>query len=844
MKQRLHEAYDHGIIVLGGAAFSAALYRLPLAALDLQFFILAAVVLCFTSRFIVSIPRVKGEINVSDTFIFLTLLLYGSEAAIVLAAAEAFCASRRFCTRRRTVCFNMAMLACATYVTTWVLHACYGPVGTWAHAANSARYVTAIALMGLMQYVGNAGLASVRSALRTRQSIWHTWKNGFLWTSVTYFAGASAAALIAPLAGRVGPYAFLAMTPIIAIIYFTYRTYLKNVESSQQQAEQAQRYVAELSQHITEQERIGRALKQSEEQFRNAFDHAAGMALVATDGRWLQVNQSLCRMLGYSEQELLALKFQEITHPDDLGRELVHNYQLLDGQTTAAQLEKRFLHQSGQHVWVLSSSSLIRDAQGQPAHFIFQIQDITERKRAEEQVHFAALHDGLTGLANRTLLSDRLSLAFEHAKCNRHYRFAVLFIDLDRFKLINDSLGHPTGDRLLCEIARRLEGCLRPGDTVARLGGDEFAILLDDLEGEFDPTMVAERVQQQLTHPFNLDGHEVFTSASIGVAFSEAGYERPEDILRDADTAMYRAKFNGKARHEVFDRAMHTHAVQMLQLENDLRRAVERHEVCLYYQPLLALASGAVVGFEALARWQHPERGLILPAEFIPLAEETGLIVPLGTQVLREACRQLADWHARFPAARPPYVSVNISAKQFQHTQLVQQIEDILRETGLAPGHLHLEVTESVLMQDAAAAARMLTHLKSLGVRLSLDDFGTGYSSLSYLHRFPFDTLKVDRSFVGRMGADTESAKIVKTIMTLADELSLEVVAEGVETPEQLAQLRTLGCHYAQGYAFAPPCAAAAAEAFITELPAQVAVKPEGVTSLGEYETLEAGYSM
>ena len=355
---------------------------------------------------------------------------------------------------------------------------------------------------------------------------------------------------------------------------------------------------------------------------------------------------------------------------------------------------------------------------------------------------------------------------------------------------------------------------------------------------------MAERVQQQLTHSFNLDGHEVFTSASIGVAFSEAGYERPEDILRDADTAMYRAKFNGKARHEVFDHTMHTHAVRMLQLENDLRRAVERHEVCLYYQPMIAVASGEVVGFEALARWQHPERGLILPAEFIPLAEETGLIVPLGVQVLREACRPLADWHTCFPAARPPFVSVNISAKQFQHTRLVQQIEDILRETGLAPAYLHLEVTESVVMQDAAAAARMLTHLKSLGVRLSLDDFGTGYSSLSYLHRFPFDTLKVDRSFVGRMGADTESAKIVKTIMTLADELALEVVAEGVETLEQLTQLGALGCHYAQGYAFAAPSTAADTEAFITKRSSPAAAKPEGVTALGEYEALEAGYSM
>ncbi len=843
MKQRLHEVYNYCVIVLGGAACAAALYHLPWAALDLQFFILAAVVLCFSSRLVVSIPRVKGEINVSDTFIFLTLLLYGGEVAVLLAAAEALCTSRRFCTRWLTLFFNMGMLACATCATAWLLRVSFGPIATWAHAPDLTRYLMAVVLMGLAQYVFNAGLAALRSALRTGQPLWQTWKNGFLWTSVTYFAGASAAAVIARLVGTVGPYAFLAMLPIVAIVYISYRTYLKNVESSQQQAEQAQRHVAELSHYIAEQERIGRALKQSEEQFRNAFDHAAGMALVAMDGRWLQVNQSLCRMLGYTEEELLARKLQDITHPDDLGQELANSYQMIDGRIAHAQLEKRFLHRRGHHVWVLSSSSLARDAQGQPSHFIFQVQDITERKRAEEQVLFAAFHDALTGLANRTLLSDRLSLAVERAKRNRDYKFAVLFIDLDRFKLINDSLGHPTGDRLLCEIARRLEGCLRPTDTVARLGGDEFAILLEEIEGEYEPTLVAERVQQRLTHPFALDGHEVFTSASIGVAFSDAGYDAPEDILRDADTAMYSAKYNGKARHEVFDRAMHTHAVRMLQLETDLRRAVERREICVYYQPLVALDGNRVVGFEALARWQHPERGLIHPAEFIPLAEETGLIIPLGEQVLREACRQLADWHRRCPSARPPFVSVNLSAKQFQQPQLVQQIEHILRETGLAPGHLHLEVTESVVMHDAAAAAHMLAQLKTLGVRLSLDDFGTGYSSLSYLHRFPFDTLKVDRTFVGRMGADTESAKIVKTIVTLADELAIEVVAEGVETAEQFAQLCALGCQYAQGYAFAPPRTASAVEVFI-DARAELLRQYDATTPPHGQEPLDAGYAM
>ncbi len=343
-----------------------------------------------------------------------------------------------------------------------------------------------------------------------------------------------------------------------------------------------------------------------------------------------------------------------------------------------------------------------------------------------------------------------------------------------------------------------------------------------------------------------MDGHEVFTTASIGVAFSGTGYERPEDILRDADTAMYRAKSNGKARYEVFDREMHAQAVELLQLGNDLRRAVEREEIQAYYQPTIQLATGEVVGFEVLARWPHATRGMIAPAEFIPMAEETGLIVPLGAHILRQACLQLQQWQQQMPGAASCFVSVNISAVQFQQPQLVEQIERILRETGLDAGCLRLEVTESVLMHDAAQATKMLIQLKALGVRLSLDDFGTGYSSLSYLHRFPFDALKVDRSFVGRMGADTESAKIVKTIMALADELAMEVVAEGVETTQQLAQLRALGCQYAQGYLYAAPVDVLAAQEFVGRRinPPGGGGLTEGATQLQAYEAIDAGYAM
>ncbi len=396
-----------------------------------------------------------------------------------------------------------------------------------------------------------------------------------------------------------------------------------------------------------------------------------------------------------------------------------------------------------------------------------------------------------------------MHVAVEQNKRRPEQRFAVLFLDLDRFKMINDSLGHTVGDQLLIAIARQLERCLRTGDTVARLGGDEFAILLHDIEHFDDAIRVAERVLHELNSPFNLGGHEVFTTASIGIALSNTRYETAEDVLRDADTAMYRAKADGKARYEVFDMVMHARVVALLQLENDLRRAIEREEFCLHYQPIVALADGRVTGFEALVRWPHHERGLVRPAEFIPLAEETGLIVPLGRWVLREACAQMQSWQQLSPAHRRLKLSVNLSGKQFAQADLCEQIERALADTNFDPRCLQLEITESVLMENAKAVVPMLSRLRDLGVELAIDDFGTGYSSLSYLRRFPIHTLKIDRSFI--MRDDCENAEIVRTIILLARNMRKEVVAEGVETPAQLATLRALDCAYAQGYLFSPP---------------------------------------
>jgi len=452
---------------------------------------------------------------------------------------------------------------------------------------------------------------------------------------------------------------------------------------------------------------------------------------------------------------------------------------------------------------------------GQPVGVQGIARDIAERKHTEAKLLHNAYHDALTGLPNRLLLADHLRLAIERAKRHPDHSFALVFLDLDRFKYINDSLGHAAGDELLVQIARRLEGALRPTDTVARLGGDEFALLLDGLEDEGDAIRVAERVQEELTSPFNLGGHEVFTTASVGITLSAPGYEHPEGVLRDADTAMYRAKENGKARYELFDSVMHARAVERLRLENDLRRAVERGEFEVYYQPIVSLDSDRVAGFEALVRWEHPERGLVQPTEFIPVAEETGMIVEIGQWVLRESCRQMREWQRLSFDNRLLTISVNLSSKQFLQPNLIARVRQTLHETDLDPRCLKLEITESIMMENAEEASEMLVQLRGLGVQLSIDDFGTGYSSLSYLHRFPVNTLKIDRSFVTRMGDAGENSEIVRTILTLASNLGMEVIAEGVETRGQLAQLKAMKCPYGQGFLFSRPVDAAGAAALL-----------------------------
>src|ERR1051326_4909357 len=575
--------------------------------------------------------------------------------------------------------------------------------------------------------------------------------------------------------------------------------------------------------------------KRAQEALRESEARYALAARGANDGLWdwdLQTDQVYFSprwksILGYEDHEIGAApkEWFERIHPEDLPRVQAEIAAHRQGLTVHFENEHRLLHKDNSYRWVLSRGLGIRGRDGRCLRMAGSLTDVTQDKAI----------DPLTSLPNRVLFVDRLERVLERAKRNGSLQFAVLFLDLNRFKVINDSLGHLVGDKLLSAVACRLEACLRGSDTVARLrdsmtlarlGGDAVTILLEEVGDVQNAIRVAKRIQDELALPFCLNGTTVFTSASIGIAVGPAGYSHPDELLRDADAAMYAAKASGKGGFEVFDADMRQRAMTGLQLEMDMRQGIDQHQFCLHYQPILALSPHRVVGFEALVRWSHPERGLLNPEEFIPIAEETGLIVPLGSWILREACRQMSAWQTKFPADPPISVNVNLSSKQFLRSDLAAEVASLLNETGLDARSLKLEVTESAIMDDAEAASDILSQLRSLGVQVCIDDFGTGYSSLNYLQRFTVDTLKIDGSFVKHMGETEENRRLVQSIVDLAHNLSIKVVAEGVETESQRQELQDLQCEFGQGFLFSRPIDGDMVEKLLTAslLPSKIGI--------------------
>jgi PAS domain S-box-containing protein len=568
-------------------------------------------------------------------------------------------------------------------------------------------------------------------------------------------------------------------------------------------------------------QRIRRQLAERDRLFQLISENAADMiALVDADGKRLYNSPAYTRVLGYSAEELRATSPAEQIHPDDRIR-VAEAAEKARRTGSGERLEYRIRHKNGSWRVLESTANAIAGSNGQYEGLVIVNRDITDRKRAEDMLAYHAVHDGLTNLPNRVLFLDRVGRAIAVARRHADLKFAVLFIDIDGFKVFNDSLGHTAGDALLVQISERLTACLRRVDTIsrprtdgkdefligdntlARPGGDEFAVLAEELRGPSDAVRVAERIQEKLAAPFEVNGHEIVISASIGIVFGGAT-DQAQDLLRDAEIAMYRAKQAGKARCEVFDTAMHSGAIKRLQLETDMRRALDLGEFHVYYQPIVSLSSGRIVGFEALSRWHQPH-GMVMPGDFIPVANETGMILTINRELILVACQQLRNWHEQFPSDPPLFLSINVSPRQFAQPDLASQIGRLIKQSGMDPRCVNLEITETIAMADAERSGELLSELKALGVQLDIDDFGTGFSSLSRLQRFPVDTLKIDRAFVARVDSDQESHEIVRVIVMLAHNLGLKVVAEGIETQHQLDLLREIGCEFGQGYFFSKP---------------------------------------
>ena len=749
----------------------------------------------------VRIPRSNNVFTSGVIFVFLLLLLFGVEAATVACAAEALVGALRTSKRWTSRIGSPAMAALAMFSTGSVFRPVLDRTSEtgWAH---DALLLLSLIAFSLVYFFVDTLLATTIPRLKKKQTfLFKEFFSSFSLLFVAYVGSACVATFLFLSSRQSGFVALVAAIPIIVILVTTGHYFFRREEANDTIRRAREAELDQAARHTHE-------LEVSERRFHSAFTHASiGMALVAFDGRIRQANASLRTLLGLPAGDLEGHRldfasFESVDTTRTFSEELARVH---SGQVEALSLELRTTHRDGTEIWVDCHCAFFSEADSAETWLILQLQDITARRRAQADLHYIAFHDSLTGLPNRHRFHEHLTRAISRARADPQHEFGVMFLDFDRFKLINDSMGHTLGDEFLIQVSRRIEENVRPGDMVARLGGDEFAVLAEHRASARVVVALADRLLDALRRPFRIGETDITTSASIGITFSALGYDAPEEVLRDADIAMYKAKAAGKARYALFDSSLHTEVAKRLRLEGDLRRALTNNELSVDYQPLCDLGSGKLVGFEALVRWHHPEFGTIGPAAFIPVAEESGAMVQLTDFVLHRACRALKRWQLLAPEFAELSMHVNIAGNDIASAGFVHRVTHAIVESRLQPQHLTIELTENILMERFDESIGMLTQLHELGIVLSVDDFGTGYSSLSHLSTLPIDSLKIDMSFVSKLSSDSKEAAVICAIILLGKSLGKMVIAEGIETMAQLTQLRELGCDVGQGYYLSYP---------------------------------------
>ncbi len=785
---------------VGGVIFLYSLVNFPYSQMGANFAIISILTLSLGSRIAIEFSDFKSNLSITDIFLYLIAILYGLEAATFLAAIEAYLTSMRFTKRLEFRAFNAGIISVSIFISYKISALFFAPLPSLILEGYTINLLGAMVLMITLHYLINTSIVAISTALRTRKDYFETWRKYYVWMIIPFFASGAVALVAANIIQTSGFYAFLIILPFIAVIYFSYRTQSEKLQALTEQSRQTENHLVEM--------------KESEERFRSAFSNAPiGIGIISNEGKWLQANESFCKIFGFTEEEILSKTLRETVHPAHLVDFLTNIGYVIQGKQKIFQAELRYFNIDGNEIWTQTSISRLNDSEN--SRLICQIEDITARRQAEEKLRYNACYDSLTGLSNRAVFLEELQNSIARAKKDDGYRFAVIFVDLDKFKLVNDSIGHTTGDKLLMAVANRLRNYLSADCKLARFGSDEFLILIDCHIERENLTVLVEEIQRQVSLYYGISGQEINITASIGIVHYDESHLTEEDILRDADTALNIAKKQGRARYVFFDEKTRAEALTQMQLENDLKRVVERGELFLTYQPIISLSDTKIAGFEALVRWNHPQIGLVSPADFIPIAEESGSIVNIGRFVLDEACRQLGLWHNTFSGELPLTMSINVSTKQLLQKQFLIEVMEVLEKYKLKPNWIKLEITESVVVENSEKVIAILKQFRAMGVKLSMDDFGTGYSSLSYVHKLPINTLKIDRSFVSQMHEKTESAEIVKTIILLAKTLKLDLIAEGIETAEQHQTLTDLGCEFGQGYYFSKPLNVEDAENFI-----------------------------